>query len=248
MANIKISQLPALSQLTANVQFPVANANVTYATTSAVMQAYMATYPSGTFTASVFSASGNIISGATLRGANLSVTGTATVPTPISASANTQVATTAFVASALTSRIPSGVIVMWSGSIASVPSGWYLCNGTNGTPDLRNKFIIGASVDSLSTPQTTITGTNTSTGGSKDSIVVSHTHNATSTDSGHSHTQNLGGAGSQPGLTTSQSPVGGSSITNLGFASITTTISSAGTSGTNANLPPYYALAYIMKA
>jgi len=40
--------------------------------------------------------------------------------------------------------VPTGVILLWSGSTGSVPSGWYLCDGTNGTPDLRDRFIIGA--------------------------------------------------------------------------------------------------------
>ncbi len=40
--------------------------------------------------------------------------------------------------------LPKGVIVMWSGSQASIPSGWALCNGANGTPDLRDRFIVGA--------------------------------------------------------------------------------------------------------
>src|SRR5574343_307799 len=39
---------------------------------------------------------------------------------------------------------PSGVICWWSGSEASIPSGWYLCNGLNGTPDLRNRVVVGA--------------------------------------------------------------------------------------------------------
>ncbi|MFQ5456441.1 MAG: hypothetical protein ACE5EA_09625, partial [Nitrospirota bacterium] len=42
------------------------------------------------------------------------------------------------------SPIPSGVIVMWLGSITDIPEGWALCDGTNGTPDLRNRFIVGA--------------------------------------------------------------------------------------------------------
>jgi hypothetical protein len=37
-----------------------------------------------------------------------------------------------------------GIIVMWSGSIGSIPAGWALCDGTNGTPDLRDRFIVGA--------------------------------------------------------------------------------------------------------
>jgi len=43
-----------------------------------------------------------------------------------------------------TSQIPSGCIIMWSGSIASIPSGYVLCNGSGGTPDLRDKFVVGA--------------------------------------------------------------------------------------------------------
>lgn len=39
---------------------------------------------------------------------------------------------------------PSGVIGIWSGSVVAIPSGWYLCNGLNGTPDLRNRFVPGA--------------------------------------------------------------------------------------------------------
>ena len=40
--------------------------------------------------------------------------------------------------------LPSGIIFLWSGSIASIPSGFVLCNGANGTPDLRNRFLVGA--------------------------------------------------------------------------------------------------------
>lgn len=41
-------------------------------------------------------------------------------------------------------KIPRGIITMWSGAVDAVPSGWHLCDGTNGTPDLRNRFIVGA--------------------------------------------------------------------------------------------------------
>jgi hypothetical protein len=44
----------------------------------------------------------------------------------------------------LTSVMPSGGIILWSGSIATIPSGWYLCDGANGTPNLTNRFIIAA--------------------------------------------------------------------------------------------------------
>ncbi|MFV8753965.1 DUF6519 domain-containing protein [Nannocystaceae bacterium ST9] len=40
--------------------------------------------------------------------------------------------------------IPPGVICMWSGSVDAVPVGWTLCNGTNGAPDLRDRFVVGA--------------------------------------------------------------------------------------------------------
>lgn len=40
--------------------------------------------------------------------------------------------------------IPVGGIIMWSGSTASIPTGWALCNGTNGTPNLLDRFIVGA--------------------------------------------------------------------------------------------------------
>lgn len=130
--------------------------------------------------------------------------------------------------------IPSGAIMLWSGSIASIPSGWYLCDGTNSTPDLRSKFIVGAGS----------TYSVAATGGTADAVVVSHTH--TITDPGHFHTvyANPGGGSGAFGGGSSASP------TNINSDTKTTGISidTAGVSGTNANLPPYYALAYIMKA
>ena len=140
--------------------------------------------------------------------------------------------------------IPAGVITMWSGSIATIPASWYLCDGSNGTPDLRNQFIIGAYSDDSGVAKTTITGAATQTGGSKDAITVSHTH--TITDPGHNHTYNTSlfninadNTGSRAGISTSLS----TSTATTGIS-----INSAGSSGTNANLVPYFALAYIMKA
>lgn len=141
---------------------------------------------------------------------------------------------------------------MWSGLISAIPSGWYFCNGSNSTPDLRDKFIIGASADSGGAAKTNITASYTQTGGSKDAVTVSHTHTATTTatDSGHTHTVPSGASGAS----TPTGPAPAASIsgqtTATGTANITasTTITSAGVSGTNANLPPYYAIAYIMKA
>jgi hypothetical protein len=154
----------------------------------------------------------------------------------------------------------AGMIMMWSGTIATIPSGWLLCNGSNSTPDLRNKFIIGAFSDDSGTAKTTITGTSTQTGGSKDAIVVSHTHTATSTvtDPQHNHTpQTLGSA--QAGSDNGGAPVDASTGYSTGRTSavtsssstgitVATSISTEGSSGTNANLVPYFALAFIMKA
>ena len=61
--------------------------------------------------------------------------------------------------------------------VSNIPSGWYLCNGSNGTPDLRNTFVIGAHSDSGGSAKTTVTGSSTQSGGSKDAVLVSHTHN-----------------------------------------------------------------------
>jgi hypothetical protein len=173
-------------------------------------------------------------------------TGTPLAPTQATATTNnTQIATTAFVQAAIAAAniVPSGTIVLWSGSVASIPTGWVLCNGSNSTPDLRNRFVVGAG-------STYAVG---DTGGSADSIVVSHTHTATVTDPGHTHTLSPSnrqvynsGASGTAGLSN-----GGETFTQLTIASATTGItvanSSTGSSGTNANLPPYYALCYIMK-
>ena len=145
-----------------------------------------------------------------------------------------------------TPSVPSGCILIWSSSTGSIPSGFLLCDGTNGTPDLRNSFILGAG-------NSYAVG---ATGGSTDAIVVSHTHTAASTstvtDPGHLHTATpLGtsGPGSYAGAantTTYGTPNTGTAFTGITVAT-TTTNTSTGTSGSNANLPPYYALAYIQK-
>ena len=134
----------------------------------------------------------------------------------------------------------AGMIMLWSGSIGSIPAGFVLCNGSNGTPDLRDRFVIAAG-------STYAVG---ATGGTADAIVVTHTHAATVTDPGHLHTLPLLsqtssgiGPGGNPG------PVNPGSGISSGTASTGITVSNAtaGSSGTGANLPPYYALAYIMK-
>lgn len=147
--------------------------------------------------------------------------------------------------------IPIGGIVMFSGNIASLPSGWAFCDGTNGTPDLRDKFIIGAAADSSGQANTTVTGSTTKAGGSKDAVAVSHSHGVV--DLGHSHTYT--GSIGEDGTGTSgraypmfDSPA--VATATFTFAQSNTTgisVNSAGESGTNKNLPPYYALAFIMR-
>jgi hypothetical protein len=163
-------------------------------------------------------------------------TGTPTAPTAASGTNTTQLATTEFVTSTL---FPSGGIIIWSGSSASIPTGWLLCNGSSGTPDLRNRFVVGAGS----------TYAVSATGGSADAIVVSHTHTATSvvTDPGHNHTaaQQSGSAQSGGGPLTCVNSTTSTATTGI---TVATTNATAGVSGTNANLPPYYALCYIMKS
>ena len=168
------------------------------------------------------------------------LTGTPTAPTAGSGTNTTQVATTAFVQTALSGAFSTGMIMMWSGTIATIPTGWVLCNGSNSTPDLRNKFVIGAHSDTAGVAYSTVTGSNTTSGGTKDAIVVSHTHSIT--DPGHLHTSLVTSGGSLGGGVVDAVTAG-----NTGSAVTGISVNTAGVSGTNANLPPYYALAFIMK-
>jgi len=136
----------------------------------------------------------------------------------------------------------AGMIILWSGSSASIPSGWLLCDGSSSTPDLRNRFVVGA----------TSTYAVGATGGSADAIVVSHTHTATVTDAGHTHSTGTTGTTylndvSGGGGRTHPASNGGST-SGTATTGITVSNSTTGSSGTNANLPPYYALCYIMKS
>lgn len=135
--------------------------------------------------------------------------------------------------------LPAGGIIMWSGSIASIPAGWVLCDGNNSTPDLRDKFVPGAG--SSYTPGQT-GGANTVTLAT--SQLPSHTHTqqgsfASGTESAahvhggttdgigdHAHfVQGTGGGGGGSGVTGNASggPVGGVSTTSAGAHSHTFT-------------------------
>ena len=146
------------------------------------------------------------------------------------------------------SGVPQGFIGMWYGATNAIPSGWALCDGSvvNGlqTPDLRDRFVVGAgssyAVDA--------------TGGSANATLPTHSHDkgtlsVTGGDHSHGYTflnQNVshGGGSSAYGRTTTSASTGGSGSLTM---SVSGSTGSEGSSATNANLPPYYALAYIMK-
>ena len=138
----------------------------------------------------------------------------------------------------------TGMIIMWNGTPANVPTGWALCNGANGTPNLTDRFIVGAG--------------NTygygATGGTADATLVSHNHSGSTGGAGsHSHTYSKPGGYSQ--FATGGTIGGGSAITgssststsSVGNHTHSVSISTKGSSATNKNLPPYFALCYIMR-
>jgi microcystin-dependent protein len=89
-----------------------------------------------------------------------------------------------FVSAVAVDIIPSGVIVLWSGAVAGVPTGWFLCDGANGTPDLRDRFVVGSGT--TYTPGNT-GGANTITLTSSE--IPGHTHTfSTTADSNGAHT------------------------------------------------------------
>ena len=171
--------------------------------------------------------------------------------------------------------VPRGIIVMWSGSNDNIPSGWVLCNGINGTPDLMNRFIIGSG----STYTTTDTGGDSSVTLTTSNLPA-HSHSGSTSNNGsHSHSGTTANNGSHShGIVIRKSGAGGASdayrnpiwasqdlassdaytktggshshtfnTTNGGSHTHTFNTNNTG-SGTAFNiLPPYYALAYIMK-
>lgn len=150
-------------------------------------------------------------------------------------------------------KIESGTIIMWSGNIASPPTGWVVCNGSNGTPDLRNRFIVGAG----STYAVAATG-------GADSVTLttaqlpSHTHGLGSivvaAGGAHSHTfaaySSSGNSDAYPGssqygATFSSGTTSASGSHSHSFSGNT---GSSGSGNSHENRPAYMALAYIMKA
>lgn len=114
--------------------------------------------------------------------------------------------------------IPRGVIVLWSGAVANVPQGWGLCDGTNSTPDLRDRFVVGA-------------GNSYAVGAVGGSATQSHTFGGTTAGNLSPYSYADGNRGEWNGI--------------LSPANHTHTYS--GTTSVAENRPPYFALCYIMK-
>ncbi len=137
---------------------------------------------------------------------------------------------------------PVGTIVAWAGSVASIPSEYKLCDGSPAPaslqsivganlPDLRDKFIIGA-------------GNNYSvnaTGGSANAVLIAHNHSySRATSDEILRYEGYDGPDQTNGASFDTSSTGTTGINAAGASNSTQT-------GTNANLPPYYALCYIIK-
>lgn len=117
--------------------------------------------------------------------------------------------------------VPRGIIAMWSGAADAVPAGWALCNGSNGTPDLRGRFVLGAggtyAVGAKGGEEThTLTAAE----------MPKHSHDIGYYDGSSSNTLLCADSGAQ-GRRTS--------------------VGATGSSQPHNNMPPYYALYYIMK-
>lgn len=124
------------------------------------------------------------------------------------------------------SVVPKGAIMMWSGNIANIPGGYALCDGTNGTPNLKGKFVVGYDANDVDYSAIGLIG------GEKKHILTinempSHTHTETS------RSFNMQGNGLAAGSTE---------------ADVTTTNTGAtGGDQPHENRPPYYTIAYIIK-
>ena len=161
----------------------------------------------------------------------------------------------------------AGMIMLWSGASNAIPSGWLLCDGTNSTPDLRNRFVVGAGstyavgdTGGSATSTGTIAGT---VGGTAltEAQMPKHFHRmvgpfgTTMTQGTESAFGNYGGGTpDDTAFAYNTWSVGGDAAsggTGTGTSngdSHTHSFSGSFTGSTNGNLPPYYSLCYIMKA
>lgn len=150
--------------------------------------------------------------------------------------------------------VPIGTIVLWSGSVASIPTNWALCDGTGGTVNLENRFVVGAG-DAYAVGDTG--GANNVTLTTEQMPVHTHTGSAASAGA-HTHGFPSGSpllglqAGGVGGSTNLSYGAGGNTSLDAATASAgahthTLTINNAGSGSSHENRPPYYALAYIQK-
>lgn len=154
------------------------------------------------------------------------------------------------------SDVPLGAVLFWSGSVATIPSGYALCDGTNGTSDLRGLFIVGAGGSynvgdtggSATQANHVITQPN-----NHSNHVFTQPNQHTNTGSGHIHTLVSGATLTAPGGTPNVSSqtdsqglhthdvhTGGGVDAHSVHTGVT--VNAHGT-----NLPPYYALAFIQR-
>lgn len=129
--------------------------------------------------------------------------------------------------------VPVGGIIMYSGLIANIPTNWAFCNGSNGTPDLRDRMIICGKQDDAGAVKTNVTGSLTVSGGAATKVLTTaeipaHTHPVY-------YNNNTGG-----GFTLAEARTSAAK-TNLGETEST----GGGTAFSLLN--PYYALAFIMR-
>lgn len=159
------------------------------------------------------------------------------------------------------SSIPTGVIVMWSGAANAIPTGWVLCDGNNNTPNLVDRFIVGAgstysvgatggsntvTLTTAQMPSHTHTAT-LSLSGLTTSSAGAHTHNVTAASvQSPSYYDSVGGGHSYYGTGQySTSSAGAHTHTISGSGSVTN--ANTGSGSAHENRPPYYALCFIMK-
>lgn len=145
---------------------------------------------------------------------------------------------TLFVEKTVGGKAPVGLITIWTGSLDSIPSGWILCDGNNGTPDYcQGRFLRHKGSGTVG--QTGGGGGHTHSGGS-------HTHST----SGHSHTLTVGAATSTSTLSSSgANPISSGSHTHTASTNSTTPPVGSASSGTSSSEdiePPYIEVAYIM--
>ncbi|AXT52370.1 hypothetical protein D1818_16545 [Aquimarina sp. BL5] len=151
-------------------------------------------------------------------------------------------------------RMPKGVIVMWSGNINNIPAGWTLCNGTQGTPNLSGRFIVGfhQSTEDYNTIGNT-GGLNKVT--LNTSQIPAHSHSGTTNNDGsHKHLIDNKFSGNTSGSGKNSLVVDGESGATIdhftrtdGSHKHTFTTNQIGGNQPHENRPPYFVLAYIMK-